>query len=487
MRTYLGTLLAATAAAGALAGCASTNTLGGEDGGTDGGIVLDLDAPIGPDTNTPPETDAGPPPPPDAYVAPPQCGNGRLEAGEQCDDGNTTPDDGCGPTCVRDPHCGDGRLDAGEVCDDGNNLSGDGCRADCLSNETCGNGIVDLHRGEVCDGSAGCAADCRTIEGCGNGVLDAGEQCDDGNIARWDGCGADCRDEVSVLLSNTQFADVGTGCDYSGDGNPDNGFASALGGALPLINMFFGGGGGGGGGGGATFLLSFLGLDDPSGVNDPSLRSAWLLGGSDGAGGYRINASSLNADFTPTTSLESRIASRALSGGPEDLDLPIAFLPITLGRGLLSATTVQSAGELSGLTNGQICGGVPVSLMSFLSASMLEMLASGAGGFMIEIGDPCDGSTEDPTLADMMVGGAQISIIRLRATAPDVDLDGDGLESFEIARTGPRGCQPVVTACIDGDGTRIEGRGCYDDPRIADGFSSALTFSASRVNITGVD
>jgi cysteine-rich repeat protein len=29
------------------------------------------------------------------------------------------------------PRCGDGRFDAGEVCDDGNTVSGDGCSADC--------------------------------------------------------------------------------------------------------------------------------------------------------------------------------------------------------------------------------------------------------------------------------------------------------------------------------------------------------------------
>jgi cysteine-rich repeat protein len=31
------------------------------------------------------------------------------------------------------PACGDGILDAGEVCDDGNNVGGDGCAADCKS------------------------------------------------------------------------------------------------------------------------------------------------------------------------------------------------------------------------------------------------------------------------------------------------------------------------------------------------------------------
>jgi cysteine-rich repeat protein len=32
------------------------------------------------------------------------------------------------------PRCGDGILDGGEVCDDGNNGDGDGCAADCKSN-----------------------------------------------------------------------------------------------------------------------------------------------------------------------------------------------------------------------------------------------------------------------------------------------------------------------------------------------------------------
>jgi cysteine-rich repeat protein len=43
--------------------------------------------------------------------------------------------------------CGDGALNAGEACDDGNNLDADGCEADC-SLPACQNGIIDP--GEVC-------------------------------------------------------------------------------------------------------------------------------------------------------------------------------------------------------------------------------------------------------------------------------------------------------------------------------------------------
>jgi cysteine-rich repeat protein len=75
-----------------------------------------------------------------------RCGDGRLAAGEACDDGNATSGDGCSATCTVEAGftcsgtpsvcaaaavCGDGRLAAGEACDDGNTTSGDGCSATC--------------------------------------------------------------------------------------------------------------------------------------------------------------------------------------------------------------------------------------------------------------------------------------------------------------------------------------------------------------------
>src|SRR6185436_17242676 len=48
------------------------------------------------------------------------CGNGLVEFGEQCDDGNTATGDGCGATCQIEVVCGDGVVAPGEQCDDGN-------------------------------------------------------------------------------------------------------------------------------------------------------------------------------------------------------------------------------------------------------------------------------------------------------------------------------------------------------------------------------
>ncbi len=80
------------------------------------------------------------------------CGNSALEYGEICDDGNTVNDDQCSSDCKNSctspntwdgskcknttggnnsPTCGNGVLEQGEACDDGNNQNGDLCSADC--------------------------------------------------------------------------------------------------------------------------------------------------------------------------------------------------------------------------------------------------------------------------------------------------------------------------------------------------------------------
>jgi cysteine-rich repeat protein len=106
---------------------------------------------------------------------PPVCGNGVVEEGELCDDGNTTDGDGCSSTCQTEtpppPCCGNGIVESGEQCDDGTSLDGDGCSATCQNETTPPPNL------------------------CGNGVVDAGEQCDEGaaNGAQGGDCTADCQ------------------------------------------------------------------------------------------------------------------------------------------------------------------------------------------------------------------------------------------------------------------------------------------------------
>ena len=66
------------------------------------------------------------------------CGNGFLDDGEQCDDGNRIDGDGCSKYCIKegDPaKCGNGFLDDNEQCDDGNKIDGDGCSKYCMKED----------------------------------------------------------------------------------------------------------------------------------------------------------------------------------------------------------------------------------------------------------------------------------------------------------------------------------------------------------------
>ena len=112
------------------------------------------------------------------------CGDGDVDDGETCDDGNDIDDDDCRNDCTAS-ECGDGIVDDGEDCDDGDDDDTDECRNDCTAPE-CGDGIVD--DGEDCDD--GDDRRHRRVPKrlhapeCGDGIVDNGEDCDDGDDRR---------------------------------------------------------------------------------------------------------------------------------------------------------------------------------------------------------------------------------------------------------------------------------------------------------------
>ena len=468
-------------------GCSSSKTVASDDLG---GITFDG----GPDLGGP--IDASPPR--DMHV--PSCGDGVLDPMEVCDDGNTVDTDACTNMCVRNPtmpYCGDGRTDAPEQCDDGENFSGDGCSADCHIEE-CGNGVRDV--GERCDGTPGCGcaagatscvpADCNVITACGNGTLNDGEQCDPSPAmsppGSWDadGCQSDCYTQQSLIV-NTLSIDRTMGCDYSGDGVPDNSFGAAFGSALGLLNgqlddaitngQFI-------------LLLSMIGLDDPA--SDSSLRVGWITGTDtdmiatnnfSGSANLYADAAAVDAlTGDPVTSFGSSIVSGRISGGPEDVTLPIAGLfPLDLRRARLNGVVTAAAGDVTGITTGLLCGAVPVTTLAGLP-NFLDMIGGGTPA------PACDDTVSATNLGDVLLGGANVFGIRIGPAQPDVDLDGDGLEYYVIDNTGVSGCQAVVSACVDGDGTMIPGHDCAGDRRMADGWSAGLPFTAVGANIIGV-
>ncbi len=101
------------------------------------------------------------------------CGNGTMNAGERCDDGNASNNDGCSSVCTVEsgftcntaepnictvlPVCGDGIREGFESCDDGNTTNADGCNQFC-----------NIEPGFTCDGQP---SSCHLL--CGDNICDA--------------------------------------------------------------------------------------------------------------------------------------------------------------------------------------------------------------------------------------------------------------------------------------------------------------------------
>ncbi|HSP99119.1 MAG TPA: hypothetical protein VL049_17995 [Candidatus Dormibacteraeota bacterium] len=137
-----------------------------------------------------------------------QCGNGRIDSGEQCDDGNTIDTDACTSVC-HNARCGDGAIEAGvETCDGTNigfatctglgyspgRLNFPGCLASCdgFDVSVCGaqftsTPVVPTATQTATPTSTPTASPTPTLPvgSCGNGLLQPGETCES--------CPADCQ------------------------------------------------------------------------------------------------------------------------------------------------------------------------------------------------------------------------------------------------------------------------------------------------------
>ena len=105
-----------------------------------------------------------------------------------CDGVPGTADDGV--VCGGGPVCGDGVLEAGEQCDDGNNLPGDCCSASCsFETGSCDDGVF-------CNGTDSCSAgSCAVHDGVVCPAVECGDTCNEALQACADPAGTACTDD----------------------------------------------------------------------------------------------------------------------------------------------------------------------------------------------------------------------------------------------------------------------------------------------------
>ncbi|MCY1057891.1 DUF4215 domain-containing protein [Nannocystis sp. SCPEA4] len=197
--------LCATAVALTLAGCGTSDPPGQD---TDGAPTSSTgETTDGPTTDNVTEASAS-------------CGDGVLDAGEECDDGaDNGADRPCTPKC-KQVACGDGYQGPGEGCDDGNTEDGDDCTSACQA-PGCGDGVVS--GGEECDdmntdNGDGCLNSCQ-LASCGDGHVYVGtEPCDDGDDDNTD----DCLDTCELARCGDGFEQAGVEACDDGDGDNSN-------------------------------------------------------------------------------------------------------------------------------------------------------------------------------------------------------------------------------------------------------------------------
>ena len=241
----VGSLVLATALGFAFAGCpdgseGSTATAG--DSGSDSdsgppptGITASGPDPSGgesdptdTDTDTGTDTDSGTNTNTDTNTGgdPPECGDGQLDAGEECDQGEANHDDAaCLSNCTL-AECGDGHLQEGiEECDQGTDNADDAaCTLDCTK-ARCGD--KKIQKGvEACDWGdnpedapminddtayGGCTTSCEWGPRCGDNEVQGEEECDDGEEPDPAICSKECTllKRVIFVTSELYLGDLG--------------------------------------------------------------------------------------------------------------------------------------------------------------------------------------------------------------------------------------------------------------------------------------
>jgi len=257
-------------------------------------------------------------------------------------------------------------------------------------------------------------------------------------------------------------------CDVDGDGTLDNSVAELGSSLAEVFAVAFNALLSGDLSDGKSMVVHYRWIEDLAGPSDPNTSAVAYLGmdtdrpadptdDHSGEEPFYVTGDYLDACGEPLRVMEGiRLDHGVASGGSG-----VFALPTSGGNAELVISSVSGAmTPLGAEFSLRVCG--------YASARTL--------GGQVSMG----GSVSDLSfLETLLAGGRAFGMPMVPGLRPDVDLDGDGLESFVIDD------ENRITTCIDGDRTVIAGRDCWGDPRMADGFSLTIALEGPRARFAG--
>jgi hypothetical protein len=258
------------------------------------------------------------------------------------------------------------------------------------------------------------------------------------------------------------------GCDFDGDGMPDNAFGNAfntaardyVSGALTrdmqqvdwVVSLF-------------VFesadatvgspfrMYSLLGVD----TDTPPVQNDYFSGHEP----FFVRHDTLDGNLRPLSFVTGSAPGGVLATDEGTLHLVIPFSGLQSGYVYDDARRVRFSGNVSDMM-------LTLRLCAAYSASSLHATPN-----QTSLGTSM-------TILDGLVVGLNSLGFQVTPTQPDFDADGDGLERLmDIDNDGN------IDLCIDGNGTQLAGHDCPFDPRIADGYTEALDFDAISATLAG--
>ena len=342
---------------------------------------------------------------------------------------------------------------------------------------------------------------------CGNQLLELGEQCDDGNTTRLDGCNSSCAFEQSQRANwfQMQFAaDAFCVTNAFGSAFPNLTHATLKQNVDARVAD-----------GSFSLLFAFLGLADPTGPNGSAFSIGVLNGtpatgtGYDGRSDldwwYMPAATTIDGNKIPISKLTAQISNGAVQASGVRLQLPLfSTVPLNVSSVLLRLPVGASSKPLS--STGAAPGHLPAehlstSLTSFATGGVQTDAGAGElcgnlsaaslrsepipSTFLSTGATPCTQNYgTSNSLLDLLVGGCTVSAFPLTLTA----VFATQPDQVDPSTTNPGAGGPyklsaasahVISACTDKTNAPVNLDSCLG----AAAYSSAFKLATDRVII----